>query len=53
MSDNRTDNELYEKAKKRVEEKRGFFFHLSAYIVVNIVHDKMTVLRYPSVILMR
>lgn len=35
MSDQRDDKELYEEAKKRVEAKRGFFAHLTAYIVVN------------------
>ena len=32
-----SDEELYQIAKKRVEEKRGFFVHLSVYVVVNIV----------------
>ncbi len=26
----------YEKAKKRVEEQKGFYYHLSVYIVINI-----------------
>jgi len=31
-----TEEQIYELAKKRVEEKRGFFSHLAAYVVVNI-----------------
>jgi len=30
-------NEKYEKAKKRVEEIKGFYSHLIVYICVNIV----------------
>lgn len=37
MSSDRSDQELYEIAKKRVEAKEGFFSHLTAYIVVNII----------------
>jgi len=32
-----TEEQIYEQAKKRVEEKKGFFIHLTAYIVVNIM----------------
>jgi hypothetical protein len=32
-----TEEQIYEQAKKRVEEKRGFFSHLAAYVVVNII----------------
>ena len=31
------ENDAYEKAKKRVEEKLGFFSHLAVYIVVNAI----------------
>jgi hypothetical protein len=32
-----SDEQIYEEAKKRVEEKRDFLIHLIAYIVVNAV----------------
>ncbi|MDD5038907.1 MAG: 2TM domain-containing protein [Dehalococcoidales bacterium] len=35
MTNGMSEQELYEKAKKRVEEKKGFFIHLAIYIVVN------------------
>lgn len=35
MSTPMSEQELYEKAKKIVEEKKGFFSHLAVYIVVN------------------
>ncbi len=35
MADDMSEKELYEAAKKRVEEKRGFFNHLAVYIIVN------------------
>jgi hypothetical protein len=31
-----SDEEIYKIARKRVEEKKGFFVHLAVYIVVNI-----------------
>ena len=31
-----TEEEIYEEAKKRVEEKRGFLTHLAVYVAVNI-----------------
>ena len=31
------DEEKYNKAKKRVEEIKGFYSHLIAYVVVNII----------------
>ena len=31
------ETEAYEKAKKRVEEKMGFYSHLAAYLVVNAI----------------
>jgi hypothetical protein len=29
------DEELYERAKKRVEETKGFYIHLGVYLIVN------------------
>ncbi|MFC2021038.1 2TM domain-containing protein [Chloroflexota bacterium] len=37
MSKQMSEDEIYEQAKKRVEEKKGFYSHLTAYVVVNIV----------------
>ncbi len=37
MSPQMTEEQIYELARKRVEEKKGFFVHLSVYIVVNII----------------
>ncbi len=37
MSTGLSDEELYKIAKERVEEKKGFFIHLSIYISVNIL----------------
>ena len=31
-----SEEELYEQAKKRVEEKKGFYIHFAVYIVVNV-----------------
>ena len=31
------EKDAYEKAKKRVEEKLGFFSHLAVYVVVNAI----------------
>jgi cytochrome b561 len=31
-----TEEQIYEEAKKRVEEKRGFYIHLAIYVCVNI-----------------
>ena len=36
MSPQMTEEQIYEAAKKRVEEKRSFFTHLAVYIIVNI-----------------
>jgi hypothetical protein len=36
MSTEMSEQEIYEQAKKRVEEKKGFFIHFSVYIGVNI-----------------
>jgi hypothetical protein len=32
-----SEEQIYEQAKKRVEEKKGFFIHFIVYIVVNIM----------------
>ena len=37
MSAQMSEEELYKEARKRVEEKKGFFVHLSIYIIVNIM----------------
>ena len=37
MTDKMSEEQIYELAKKRVEEKRGFFSHLAAYVIVNIM----------------
>ncbi len=36
MAEQINDKEIYEQAKKRVEEKKGFFVHLTVYVVVNV-----------------
>lgn len=35
MSAQMSEEELYREAKKRVEEKKGFFIHFGIYILVN------------------
>ena len=35
MADDASEKELYEQAKKRVEEKKGFYTHLAVYLAVN------------------
>jgi len=37
MATEMSEKELYEAARKRVEEKKGFFIHLAVYICVNIL----------------
>ena len=37
MTTGMTEEQIYELAKKRVEEKRGFFIHFGIYIVINIM----------------
>ena len=32
-----TEEEIYQKAKKQVEEKKGFYIHLMVYVLVNIM----------------
>ena len=36
MTTGMSEEQIYEQAKKRVEEKKGFYIHLTVYIVVNI-----------------
>lgn len=42
------DNELYEKAEKRVDEKIGFYHHLYSYITVNIILLVINLLTTPN-----
>ena len=37
MATGMSEEEIYELAKKRVEEKRSFFTHLTVYVIVNIM----------------
>ena len=37
MPTEKSEQELYEKARKRVEEKKGFYTHIVVYIAVNIL----------------
>jgi hypothetical protein len=37
MSHQMTEEEIYQRARKRVDEKKSFFSHLAVYIVVNAV----------------
>jgi len=37
MSKQMSEEQIYKQAKKRVEARKGFFFHLIAFIVVNIM----------------
>jgi len=37
MSKQMSEDEIYEQAKKRVEEKKGFYIHFTVYVVVNIM----------------
>ena len=37
MATDMSEKELYEQAKKRVEEKKGFYIHFAVYILVNIM----------------
>ena len=37
MTTGMSEEEIYQLARKRVEEKKGFFVHLSIYILVNIL----------------
>ena len=35
MATQMSEEQIYEEAKKRVEAKRGFYIHLTAYVIVN------------------
>jgi fatty acid desaturase len=37
MSEQMSEDKIYEQAKKRVQARREFFIHLAVYIVVNIM----------------
>ena len=37
MSTQLSEQEIYQEAKKRVEEKKGFFVHFIVYILINIL----------------
>lgn len=37
MSSGMSEEELYSQARKRVEEKKGFYIHFALYIAVNIM----------------
>jgi len=37
MAKQMSEDEIYKQAKKRVEEKKGFFINVAVYIVVNIM----------------
>ena len=37
MTTGMSEEQIHEQAKKRVEEKKGFFIHFTVYIVVNIM----------------
>ena len=37
MATGMSEKEIYEAARKRVEEKKGFFIHLAAYIIINLI----------------
>lgn len=37
MSQDTSEKEIYEEAKKRVKDKKGFYSHFGAYVVVNAV----------------
>ncbi|MCD4652028.1 MAG: 2TM domain-containing protein [Candidatus Cloacimonetes bacterium] len=42
------NQDAYEKAKKRVEEKLGFYLHLAAYIAVNLFLIYLSLSNSPS-----
>jgi uncharacterized membrane protein len=37
MANQMSEQEIYERARKRVEEKKGFYAHLCVYLVINIL----------------
>jgi hypothetical protein len=50
MNDTKMDEEKYKKAKKRVEEIKGFYAHLFAYLGVNVVLITINLITSPFVI---
>jgi hypothetical protein len=50
MNDTKMDEEKYKIAKKRVEEIKGFYGHLFAYIGVNVVLITINLVTSPFVI---
>lgn len=43
------ENQLYETASKRVDEKLGFYRHLAAYVIVNAFLIALNLIRSPDV----
>jgi len=37
MTTGMSEGEIYRQARKRVEEKKGFYVHFAVYIIVNII----------------
>ena len=37
MTTQPTEDEIYQKARKRVEEKKGFYAHLCVYLAINLL----------------
>jgi len=37
MPNGMSEEKIYERARKRVEDKKGFFIHFTVFIIVNIV----------------
>ena len=37
MTTGMSEEEIYRQARKRVEEKKGFYIHFAVYIIVNII----------------
>jgi len=37
MATGMSEEEIYHQARKRVEEKKGFYIHFAVYIIVNII----------------
>ncbi len=48
MNDTKMDEEKYKKAKKRVEDIKGFYAHLFAYLGVNVVLIVIDLIFNPS-----
>ena len=37
MTSQMSEEQIYEEAKKRIEARRGFYSHLAAYVIVNVM----------------